>query len=214
MATHPQKLQIVSEETDTDPAAPETSPTPSSKWRGAWEQIWGDCQALHPRLRLLNALLFFCPYQSLNRVRTMLYRLFGFRIGARSVIMGSLQFGGGGRIWERLHVAEDTLFTTPLYLDLNGAITIERNAAVGHHVSLITTDHDMRWAGRRCGSGSVGSIVLKAGCWIGAGATILPNVTVGEGAVVAAGAVVTKDVPPHTLVGGVPAKPIRELPQE
>ena len=55
------------------------------------------------------------------------------------------------------------------------------------------------------------SIVIKRGAWIGAGAIILPGVTVGEGAVVGAGSVVTKDVLPHTLVGGIPAKVIRKL---
>ena len=52
---------------------------------------------------------------------------------------------------------------------------------------------------------------LKRNCWIGAGATILPGVTVGENAVVAAGAVVTKNVEPNTVVGGNPAKIIRRL---
>ena len=54
-------------------------------------------------------------------------------------------------------------------------------------------------------------VIIGDGCWIGANATIIGGVTIGEGAVVAAGAVVTKDVPPHTLVGGVPAKYIKSL---
>ena len=54
-------------------------------------------------------------------------------------------------------------------------------------------------------------IIIDDGCWIGANATIIGGVTIGEGAVVAAGAVVTKDVEPYTMVGGVPAKIIKEL---
>ena len=54
-------------------------------------------------------------------------------------------------------------------------------------------------------------VVLKRNCWIGAGATILPGVTVGENAIVGAGAVVTKDVEPNTVVGGIPAKLIKRL---
>ena len=54
-------------------------------------------------------------------------------------------------------------------------------------------------------------VVLKRNCWIGAGATILPGVTVGENAIVGAGAVVTKDVEPNTVVGGIPAKVIKKL---
>jgi nodulation protein L len=52
---------------------------------------------------------------------------------------------------------------------------------------------------------------LKRNCWIGAGATILPGITVGENAVVAAGAVVTKDVEDNTVVGGYPAKIIKHI---
>ena len=54
-------------------------------------------------------------------------------------------------------------------------------------------------------------IVIKKGAWIGTRAMIMPGVTVGEGAVVAGGAVVTKDVLPHTIVGGVPAKVIKNI---
>jgi acetyltransferase-like isoleucine patch superfamily enzyme len=56
-----------------------------------------------------------------------------------------------------------------------------------------------------------GTIHIEDDAWIGAGAIILPNVTVGEGAVVGAGAVVTKDVEPYTIVAGVPAKKINEV---
>jgi acetyltransferase-like isoleucine patch superfamily enzyme len=54
-------------------------------------------------------------------------------------------------------------------------------------------------------------IVIKRNAWIGAGATILPGVTVGENSVVAAGAVVSKDVPANTIVGGIPAKIIKSI---
>jgi len=56
-----------------------------------------------------------------------------------------------------------------------------------------------------------GKIIIQDDAWIGAGAIILPNVTIGKGAVVGAGAVVTKDVPPYTVVAGVPAKEIKKL---
>ena len=56
-----------------------------------------------------------------------------------------------------------------------------------------------------------GSITVSADAWVGTGAVILPNVTIGEGAVVGANSVVTKDVPPYTVVGGVPAHRIKEV---
>lgn len=54
-------------------------------------------------------------------------------------------------------------------------------------------------------------VTLKKGCWIGAGAVVLPGVTVGEAAIVAAGSVVNHDVPPYTVVAGNPARPVRKL---
>ncbi|MHA1988981.1 MAG: DapH/DapD/GlmU-related protein, partial [Promethearchaeota archaeon] len=54
-----------------------------------------------------------------------------------------------------------------------------------------------------------GTIELQNDCWIGAGAIVMPNITIGERAIVGAGAVVTKDVPPDTVVAGVPAKVIK-----
>lgn len=54
-------------------------------------------------------------------------------------------------------------------------------------------------------------VVLRRGCWIGANVTILPGVTIGENAVVGAGSIVTRDVPPRTVVAGNPARVIREI---
>lgn len=56
-----------------------------------------------------------------------------------------------------------------------------------------------------------GSITIGPDSWVGTGAVILPGVTIGEGSVVGANSVVTKDVPPYTIVGGIPAKPIKEV---
>jgi acetyltransferase-like isoleucine patch superfamily enzyme len=78
---------------------------------------------------------------------------------------------------------------------------------------MVTTQHDTEWAWRRCGRSTSAPIVVEDGCWIGARATILPGVTLGRGCVVAAGAVVASSVEPNMLVGGVPAKPIKQLPE-
>ena len=73
-----------------------------------------------------------------------------------------------------------------------------------YYVSGVERDHAF-FAQRRADKVIIGNDV-----WIGHGVTVLPRVTIGDGAVLAAGAVVTKDVPPYTIVGGVPARPIRE----
>lgn len=94
------------------------------------------------------------------------------------------------------------------FLDLGG-ITIEDDVLIGPKVNLITENHPIDPTKRK--SLLCKPIVIKRNAWIGAGATILPGVTVGENAVVAAGSVVTKDVPSNTVVGGVPAKHIKNI---
>jgi acetyltransferase-like isoleucine patch superfamily enzyme len=81
---------------------------------------------------------------------------------------------------------------------------------IGPNVSLITSGHPLEPSQRR--TTTIGRpIVIQKGVWIAAGAIVIGGVTVGENSVVAAGSVVTKDVPPDTLVGGNPARMIRSI---
>ena len=90
-----------------------------------------------------------------------------------------------------------------------GGISLGDGALVGHQVSIATINHDMDPEKR--GSMTFRPVTIGKDVWIGDHASILPGVTIGDGAVVAAGAVVTKDVAPHTMVGGVPARVIRQI---
>ena len=94
------------------------------------------------------------------------------------------------------------------FLDMGG-ITIEDHVLIGPKVNLITENHPLDPAHRR--ALICKPIVVKRNAWIGAAATILPGVIIGENAVVAAGAVVSRDVPANTIVGGVPAKFIKKI---
>lgn len=94
------------------------------------------------------------------------------------------------------------------FLDMGG-ITIEDHVLIGPRVNLVTENHPLDPADRR--ALITKPIIIKKNAWIGAGATILPGVTIGEHAVVAAGAVVSKDVARSTVVGGVPAKFIKNI---
>lgn len=90
------------------------------------------------------------------------------------------------------------------------SVIIEDNVHVGPNAILIVRSHskeDMAKYGK-LNSNIKGKIAIEQGAWIGAGAIILPNVTVGRCAIVGAGSVVTKDVPPYTIVAGSPAKKI------
>lgn len=89
-----------------------------------------------------------------------------------------------------------------------GGITIGENVNIASFVQFWTGQHDYNDPYFRSMPNKRGPIVVKDRAWIGPGVIILHSVTIGEGAVVAAGAVVTKDVPPYTVVGGIPAKEI------
>jgi acetyltransferase-like isoleucine patch superfamily enzyme len=90
-----------------------------------------------------------------------------------------------------------------------GGITLEDNVLIGPKVNLITTNHPLEPSKRRATISN--PIVIKKNAWIGAAATILSGVTIGENSVVAAGAVVSRNVPANTIVGGVPAKIIKAI---
>jgi acetyltransferase-like isoleucine patch superfamily enzyme len=95
------------------------------------------------------------------------------------------------------------------FYDLGG-LDIADDVMIGPNVSIITSSHTLDPRQRR--TTTIGKpIVIEKNVWIAAGATIIGGVTVGENAVVAAGSVVTKDVPPNTLVGGNPARIIRSI---
>jgi acetyltransferase-like isoleucine patch superfamily enzyme len=90
-----------------------------------------------------------------------------------------------------------------------GGITIEDDVMIGPRVNLVTENHPLDPANRKALIAK--PILIRRNAWIGAGVTILPGVTIGENAIVAAGAVVSKDVEDNTIVGGVPAKFIRSI---
>jgi acetyltransferase-like isoleucine patch superfamily enzyme len=90
-----------------------------------------------------------------------------------------------------------------------GGITIGDGALIGHNVVLATLNHDINPNKRS--TMYPAPIVIGNNVWIGANATVVPGINIGDGAIVAAGAVVTRDVPPKVIVGGVPAKIIKKI---
>jgi len=114
-----------------------------------------------------------------------------------------INYGKNTKIGKNVFINFDCVF-----LDLGG-ITIEDNVLIAPKVSLLSEGHPISPNERS--SLVPGHIHIKKNAWIGAGATILPGVTIGENSVVAAGAVVSKDVPANTVVGGVPAKTIKTI---
>jgi len=140
-----------------------------------------------------------------TEIRDLLSQITGSVIDESVAVFTPLyiNYGKNTKIGNNVFINFDCVF-----LDLGG-ITIEDNVLIAPKVSLLSEGHPLHPNERQ--SLIPGTIHIKKNAWIGAGATILPGVTIGENSVVAAGAVVSKDVPANTIVGGVPAKIIKSI---
>lgn len=173
-----------------------------------------EIQQLHPRFWLAKLLLFPLPIYVGSRLRTQILRLVGFNIGSGTLFFGTPILTGIANLHERLTIGSECLISWGCYLDLQGSITIGDRVGLSPQISVITSSHSVGSPYNRVGDLTALPVVIKDGVWLGTRCTVLPGVTIHEGAVVAAGAVVTKDVPAHTIVGGVPARVIKSLDKE
>lgn len=161
---------------------------------------------------LLSSLLFkLLPDGCNGRLRTVLYRMLGMQVGPQTLIMGRMTITGPKYPYKNIHIGPRCFINTHVYIDAGAPVTIGTNVTLGHHVIVITSDHEIGPPVHRAGELKLLPVVIEDGAWIAARVTLLPGVTVGAGSVVAAGAVVTKNIPPNMLVGGVPARIIRNL---
>ena len=110
-----------------------------------------------------------------------------------------------------IHVGENFFANFNLTILDEALVEIGDNAFIGPNVSIITACHPLSPEERRDGREWAESVKIGNDVWIGAGAVILPGVTVGDGAVIGAAAVVTKDVAPRTVVAGNPARVIKTV---
>lgn len=94
---------------------------------------------------------------------------------------------------------------------VQGGVSIGTSVAIGPGVAIITDSHEVGQRHRRAGDRVHGPVVIEDGVWVGASVTIVGPVTVGAGSIIAAGAVVVRDVPPDVVVGGVPARVLRAI---
>ncbi len=170
-----------------------------------------ETAGLHPRLLLAQACLALLPNYTGMRIRPLLYRLAGFSIGEGTIMWGAIRFTGTGPLTGRLSIGVECWFNIGILINLGANVTIEDRVALGHEVLILTESHLIGPPARRAGTITANPVHIGAGAWLGTRATILPGITVGQGAIVAAGAVVNRDVPPNVIVGGVPARVIREL---
>jgi acetyltransferase-like isoleucine patch superfamily enzyme len=163
-------------------------------------------QAAHKRAIALTARLNRLTYNDPEEVRALFSELIGQPVDAGFLLAPPFYTSGGTgiRLGRNVFINQNCTF-----YDLGG-LSIGDDVMIGPNVSLITSGHPLDpLLRRRCVTAK--PIVIERNVWIAAGATVIGGVTVGENAVIAAGAVVTKDVPPNTLVGGNPARVIRHV---
>lgn len=141
----------------------------------------------------------------LEEIRKLLSQITGSEIADTTTVFPPFQinYGKNTKIGKNVFVNFDCTI-----LDLGG-VTIEDNVMLAPKVSLLSEGHPVSPKERQ--TLTTGKIHIKKNAWIGANATILQGVTIGENVVVAAGAVVSKDVPDNVIVGGIPAKIIKEI---
>ena len=170
---------------------PHTDP----QWAEVWE-IVNQTIALSAKLNASG---------KVEEIRAILSEILGQSIDSSTTVLApfSTNFGKHTTIGKNVFINHGCSF-----LDLGG-ITIEDEVLIGPQVKLVTENHPVDPSNRK--SLDVKSVHIGKNVWLGAGAIILPGVTVGENSIVAAGAVVTKDVPSNTIVGGVPAKYIKNI---
>lgn len=116
----------------------------------------------------------------------------------------------GVRIGQDAYVADDLIIVEEL--SGPGLVTIGDRVSLAPRVTIVTSSHPNHSRIGPTAPVASGPVTIEADAWIGTGAVLLPNVTVGRGAVVAAGAIVTRDVAPLDIVGGQPARTIGAVP--
>jgi len=152
----------------------------------------------------ITAKLNQLTFNDTEEIRSLFSELIGKKVDDSFLLIPPFYTAGGNeiRVGQRVFINQNCTF-----YDLGG-LDIADDVMIGPNVSIITTSHPIEPAQRR--AVTLGKpIVIQRNVWIAAGATIIGGVTIGENSVVAAGSVVTKDVPSNTLVGGNPARVIR-----
>jgi maltose O-acetyltransferase len=175
--------------------APLTSSQVQQKVMGRLESIW---------IEFVTGLLWWVVAEvPFHHFRRFFYRLSGMKIGSGSTLHMRV------RVYDarRIAIGDDTIIGERVVLDGRAPLKIGNHVDIATGAMIFNAHHDIRSADFAAieKSNTIGDYVF-----IGPNAIILPGVNIGNGAVIGAGAVVTKDVPENTIVGGVPAKKIGE----
>ena len=162
-------------------------------------------QANVKRAMAITAALNRLTFDDADEIRTLFSQLIGKKVDESFLLIPPFYTAGGDeiRVGRNVFVNQNCTF-----YDLGG-LDIADDVMIGPNVSIITAGHALEPSKRRVTIGQ--PIVIERTVWIAAGAIVIGGVTVGENSVVAAGSVVTRDVPPNSLVGGNPARIVRSI---
>jgi acetyltransferase-like isoleucine patch superfamily enzyme len=168
-----------------------------------------EFREIHERVKVatrLSSKLSELCYDETQTIRTAFEELIGKPVGDRFYLVPPFYTDHGLNITvgRSVFIGYECAFTG------HAAIDIADEVMIAHKVNLVTAGHPVEPDKRRAYI-TAEPITIETNVWIGAAATILPGVRVGADSVVAAGAVVTHDVPPATLVAGAPARVIKQL---
>lgn len=144
-------------------------------------------------------------YHSQGEVRSLMSELFGYKVPNTFRVFPPFYSDFG----KNIHVGENVFINACCHFQDHGGVTLGDGCLIGHNVVFATLNHRLEPTSR--GITYPAPIKLGKNVWIGSNSTILQGVTIGDNAVVAAGAVVTRNVEPGSIVGGVPARFIRSI---
>lgn len=156
-------------------------------------------EALQITAQLNNA------YRTPDEIRQLFSKLIGKEVDASFAMFPPFYTDCG----KNIIVGKNVFINSGCRFQDQGGIRIGDGALIGHNVVLATLNHD--FAPEKRSNMHPAPIIIGENVWIGANATVVPGVNIGDGAVIAAGAVVTKDVPARTVVAGVPAKVVKMI---
>ncbi len=140
----------------------------------------------------------------LTGYRMEAYRRLGLRFGSGTTILMNTEIQG----MREIEIGENTVINNSCYLDGRGRLLVGNNVNISSHVTVVSGTHDVNDGDNF--AGAVQQIIVEDYVWLCTRSLILGGITVGRGAVVAAGAVVTRSVPEYAIVAGVPARQIGE----
>ena len=163
----------------------------------------------------INIPLMFMPTQLISATLRQYGATVGERVRFRSPLVVHNSDLERGSYYKKLKVGSDCYFGRELFLDLQDEIVIEDQVTISHRVMILThTDAGTSPLKDRSIKTSQAPVIVRRGAYIGANVTILQGVEIGASSIVGAGAVVTRSVPPSTVVAGMPARVIKDEARE